>query len=350
MCVIFSCEDRHITFDELIDGQTANGDGGGMAWIKDGTVHWKKGLTAGEILTLIAEQEVTFPYVIHFRIGTVGGTTDALTHPFPINDLASLELEGTCPDGVLFHNGHWSEWRNMILRSVTAGNRRIDGLDDWSDSRAMAYLVRHHGTGILDFIEHQKMALLTPERVVRWGSWEDAETKGVKASNKHYVVKPMTYVGAAAGGWRGGAPDGYYWKKDPKAYHQPGATTTTPVGAVSQGSSISGTRKKKRFELMDKLKIVYNNFSIADKESQNIYDRRMESTEYTVADAKRIGAEVLFGEAEKLDITDMADIEAWITVRLPELTLVGEADLAEESTVIGSGYGLTTSDENDVRP
>lgn len=179
MCVIFACDEKSITDDMLVFGECSNPDGGGIAWIEDETVHYRKGLKGHEIENVLAT--IALPYIVHFRIGTVGALSDQLTHPFTIPDTSPC-LEGTAP-AVLFHNGHWARWQDYVLNSVISGNGSIPS-GEWSDSRGMAYLATRHGIGVLQMID-EKVAVLSPAGIERFGvGWVRHE--GIWCSNMHW--------------------------------------------------------------------------------------------------------------------------------------------------------------------
>lgn len=150
----------------LEEAETWNGDGGGMAWVENGKVHWEKGIKAGRMMDIIEERNIQTPIVIHFRIATVGGNIPELTHPFPIDSAVSLAQRGVT-DQVLFHNGHWNEWRDTCLKTMI--RHKVDFPRNlWSDSRAMAWLASIYGKGILNLVTNSKVAVLTPNGIERY--------------------------------------------------------------------------------------------------------------------------------------------------------------------------------------
>jgi predicted glutamine amidotransferase len=164
---------------EACEGQ--NPHGGGVAWLKGGKVRWKKGLSAKEAHALVVA--LPGPHFIHFRIATVGGKTDELTHPFPISERAETAVEGSA-DAVLMHNGTWDAWQEHMLRLLRG--KVPDG--DWSDSRAMAYLAHHYGDNILSLIDDGRIAVLRRDGSIRtWGHWE--REGGCLYSNLHWQLR-----------------------------------------------------------------------------------------------------------------------------------------------------------------
>jgi len=120
------------------------------------------------------------PYVMHVRFATVGGKGAELTHPFPLDDKASLDLRGDTDQGVLFHNGHQGHWN---------AKGTPDSPGPWSDSRLITWvhsrlrndeLVRElAATGAGKFV------VLTPTRLYKVGDFCSIGD-GLWASNLHW--------------------------------------------------------------------------------------------------------------------------------------------------------------------
>lgn len=179
MCVILSAEEARLTEEQVIRAIASNRDGNGFAWIDEGVVHFAKGVSPRTARRLAVT--LPLPYVFHARIATVGGVRPELCHPFPLDRrLRPATLRGTSTKGVLFHNGHWSEWRDYV---------RPAGRGPWSDSRGMAQLVSEFGPDAIDLVvpDHQKVVLLTRQGVTRYGvGWSEVEP-GIWASNRHWL-------------------------------------------------------------------------------------------------------------------------------------------------------------------
>jgi hypothetical protein len=167
MCVIYTCNTKLPDDAELKRGATRNSDGAGVAWLtslpEEGgklTVQWQKGLKDDEeVKKFIKDQNIPFPLVIHFRTASVGGVSAGLTHPFPTIQDVPLWTAGQAPE-VLFHNGHLSNWDDLVLNVGLPSTERFpDGV--WSDTRALAWLTYLKGPGILDFIvKSSRVALM----------------------------------------------------------------------------------------------------------------------------------------------------------------------------------------------
>ena len=98
MCVIAVYSDNYPKLVDLESMEAFNSDGAGIAWIdrKTNKVEWVKGLklSAKKIHKMITKKKIQLPFVIHFRISSVGKTNNELCHPFTLekNDSKVLEL------------------------------------------------------------------------------------------------------------------------------------------------------------------------------------------------------------------------------------------------------------------
>ena len=199
MCVIAVCEQKRPTLEQLTLMESRNRDGIGMAWQEAGKVRYAKGLTLEALFALT--EVVPMPFVVHFRLATVGGNRPLLCHPFPVAGDSPLELEGVA-GSVLFHNGHISNWKQVVRGMLMTWTRKGWRLPkkEWSDSRALAVMAGLHGVEALDFFEEgQRFAVLDGVGVRTWGHWEDYE--GYKVSNTHF--KPYVAAGYTMGFQRG---------------------------------------------------------------------------------------------------------------------------------------------------
>ncbi len=196
MCVLVVARTTFPTLEQLKLMEKKNPDGGGMAWIEGGAVRWKKGLTAEQIFA--QGSRLPLPVVIHFRMATVGGAKRRLTHPFPITALSIPALEGV-GDEVLFHNGHWADWKDMWDRAIAAHRLPAHFKGPMSDTRMMALLVGAYGEGIAEMLGlgWQKLVILSPAGPKTYGKFED--WKGLEVSNTHFdvcaYIPPRTYYG-----------------------------------------------------------------------------------------------------------------------------------------------------------
>ena len=183
MCVIACYENDFPLMDDLVSMESMNQDGAGIAYIKDDWVHWEKGINAKRISQIIEDEKVKKPFVVHFRIASVGGKDKQLCHPFPIEKDVPLKLKGKSKHGVLFHNGTWTEYKEIIqIACLRAGVRVPDG--KISDSRIMAWLAHNFGVNFLQSISGQKMTVLTPKGIQYFGNFEDFQND--KVSNTYF--------------------------------------------------------------------------------------------------------------------------------------------------------------------
>lgn len=227
MCVIFSCDKNMPTVDTLETGERINPHGGGIAWTDGEYVHWKKGINAKQIDELIKEREIKPPILVHFRITSVGETLDELCHPFPFSKSGKNALEGKTKNWVLTHNGTWSDWKDLGLSLATKLGRFPKG--KLSDTRVMTWIASNCGHEVLELINDQKIAILTPKGIIKYGEWETIENDGnqIEASNKFGFGSYIYHSYDDA--W--GIP--YYGKHTRKYLHDP----------TSLDSQVDGTRK-----------------------------------------------------------------------------------------------------------
>lgn len=191
MCVILNCKSAKPSLEVLQKCGQVNDDGAGVAWIADSKVHYKKGLNPASVFALISEDAIQFPFVIHFRNSSagMGEKNPLLCHPFPVNRFATAKESGTA-SRVLFHNGHWSEWRSWCLNYALQCRGRVP-FGEWSDTRAVAWAVHHKGEGILNLVPG-KYAILAATGVRQYGDgW--VEEDGIIYSNTQWK-----YNGGAA--------------------------------------------------------------------------------------------------------------------------------------------------------
>jgi hypothetical protein len=219
MCVIACCSIERPTKSQIESMWDSNHYGGGVAWREvqsDGStlVRWEKGFDEVEPMIKLAE-ELPLPYVLHFRIPTYGGTIRQLTHPFVIEEDSRLDLVGTTPEGVLFHNGSWNSWRSELKIAAIQGKWHLPR-GHYSDSRAMAIMAAHMGPGILELIE-EKICVLTPTRLDCFGhGWTvhekilysnlgwNSRTKGGSCDSGTFQQRGTMWLAQ----WRGGHSTG----------------------------------------------------------------------------------------------------------------------------------------------
>jgi hypothetical protein len=162
-----------------------NPHGAGVAWREGGKVRWDKGYYNLDTLLNVI-RDLPLPYVLHCRIPTCGNGSSELCHPFPVAADTSLDLEGETGGYVLFHNGHWKEWKSFVLDTA----RRVLGKislpeGSWSDSRGLAWCTAVYGLGFLEVID-EKVLVFGPENIhiFKPTTWEPLKAdKSILASN-----------------------------------------------------------------------------------------------------------------------------------------------------------------------
>lgn len=228
MCVVMaSVAGKRINEDWLAAGWQTNDHGAGVAWRegegKKKVVRWKKGLmTLEELLAAYREIPEGIPHVAHMRISSVGPKCRELTHPFVLDDEASLDLEGTTRGALLFHNGHYNRWKEKLedMAMKSGGTIKIPA-GFWSDTRAMAYLAHKLGKGMLGFFE-EKLVYFSPDRFDIYG-----------ANHAMWTMREGIHLSNVGWDWR--------LKRDPQVV-SPSGNSTVSVGsndraAVSQAVS-----------------------------------------------------------------------------------------------------------------
>lgn len=197
MCILAVADKRRPKDEELEKMHKANGHGGGIAWREGGYVKWEKGLTLDEMKVLCANAPL--PFVFHFRIASCGGQTKELTHPFPVEKEMRTDLSGQIKGYVLFHNGHWSAYKDKGLDATIKNRVRVpDG--DWSDTRVMAWLAHLHGPNILRLID-EKVVLFGLDKIQVFHQEGWTRVDDLLVSNQAWC---HVYTGSGYGGPYGG--------------------------------------------------------------------------------------------------------------------------------------------------
>lgn len=188
MCVIavIEAEEQRPTEKMVRDMWFQNPSGGGVAWREiDGEgepfVIWQKGLNLPQMLD--HAKDLPVPFVLHFRIPSVGVTDKELTHPFPLSDDVELDLTGAAHQ-VLFHNGTWNKWKTELDYMVGLSRIKLPP-GHYSDSRAMAFLAHHFGTGYLDQID-EKIVVFGAEEIEYYGRGWSLTDNDLCVSNTYW--------------------------------------------------------------------------------------------------------------------------------------------------------------------
>lgn len=191
MCVIAVYENNYPVAEDLINMESMNQHFGGIAWISDGKIKYRKGINAKEMMIIIKEENIKLPFVVHFRIASIGGITKELNHPFPISENVENDLVGEA-EAVLFHNGTWSEYSDYIVKvCITKGIKAPIG--QLSDSRTMAWLAHHYGSNFVKSAidDQSKVIIFTPNGIEKFGKWH--EFKKDLVSNTYFEKPQFSY-------------------------------------------------------------------------------------------------------------------------------------------------------------
>ena len=185
MCIIAYCKERKLNNGELVNCWYSNSDGAGIAWQDKGYVYFKKGfMEMNEFKTFYNRFDI-IPHAIHFRTQTSGGICKELTHPF-ILDFKN-PIEGRTKQGVLFHNGVITNWRDkldLIAYYCIRKNKKFP-VGKMSDSRVMAILTKILGMGYLESIAaYDRFLIMRPTVITMLGDW--IEESGIYFSNLDY--------------------------------------------------------------------------------------------------------------------------------------------------------------------
>ena len=142
MCVIvYKPRDAKMPDREtLLKCWNRNSDGAGFAVYKDGKPYFEKGfMVFDDFYDALINNK---PYwedsqcVMHFRIGTQGGNTKFLTHPFPVTEgLDAMHRQSGYSDVLLFHNG---------ILGATSAKYFKDKYPNQSDTSLFAHLILRH--------------------------------------------------------------------------------------------------------------------------------------------------------------------------------------------------------------
>ncbi len=199
MCVILALETQKeldsLTLEILKSAESMNPDGNGYATLINGKVVFEKSVTMDLIWQKIQDKEIVAPCIIHARITSVGKTLPELCHPFVVNESSHNALNGTIKDdeSVLFHNGTFSEYKDLVLQTAMGSGRHLPS-GAMSDTRGLAFCLQTLGIEALEYIDtgFNKFAVLNSKGLKKFGSWVDVN--GISSSNNYYdTTKTFTY-------------------------------------------------------------------------------------------------------------------------------------------------------------
>jgi len=157
-------------------------------------VVWKKDLNLEQIQALI--KTVPLPFVAHFRIASIGGIRGDLTHPFEIDNNPTTATEGRTKKWMLFHNGHWDKWQDVMLSTAVRFGVPVP-MGAWSDSRGLAWLGSIYSRGFYGLVGGQRLVSFGPgeEDIEVFGDgWKNIEQ--IYCSNDHFVSRFIPFGGS----------------------------------------------------------------------------------------------------------------------------------------------------------
>jgi len=184
-----------VSLEYLLEMESSNPHGGGVAWQAGDSIQFYRGLTAKEIFKLQEDGAMTYPYLLHFRWATHGARVGELTHPFPTGARALMgEIAGCAPE-VIIHNGTWSDWEDAGKKHLPAELQGV--LGDMSDTAVAAFITAYN-PDVLDevpwatahaFMRNGQMDITTR------GTWSDHQGNWYSNLNwlpttKHYMSWP----------------------------------------------------------------------------------------------------------------------------------------------------------------
>lgn len=236
MCVIMiaESEEGRPNGDQIKAMFEANSEGAGVAWQAEGRVHWEKGLKLERAIELALT--VPAPFVAHFRISTCGGSGPLVTHPFIVDKQSPLVIKGSAKAHLLFHNGHWGQWKDKIFD--TAVKHKIPlPTGTWTDSRAMAWMAAVYGLGILEFID-EKAAVIGPTgEVETFGSGWKYMPDGFWVSNTGWEYRAKKAQGSTPKSDTGWCKTGQAQGDDPVDSEDHTRRTPSAIKSSTSGAS-----------------------------------------------------------------------------------------------------------------
>jgi len=281
MCVIFNCKNKFPTEENLKLAEEMNPHGAGLSWIDNGVVKFKKGLDQKQISKMIKMNKVNLPCIIHFRIGTYGGISKGLTHPFPIDKHTDLRLNGE-GFNCLFHNGNYDGWQDKLIKAMIKKGIKIPK-GRWSDSRFMAFLASWHGRGVLELFDNQLISVMTKDGIEKYGdSWVDVD--GIECSNNYFK---RTYVYYSKD--KSAISDVNEWNKEEKAQLNAYGKKIDKLSKqlLTASQQLKKIKKKgKRVKMLNKIKKLENK-AIALTEEREDFIQNSETVNYDDIDEYR---------------------------------------------------------------
>lgn len=259
MCLIIaSPTGKRISNKILEEAANTNSNGAGIAWSDKGQIFFKKGLDVKDVQEILDKEIGTKPWVAHFRIATIGGPIPELTHPFTIDEAASIAFEGQA-DSVLFQNGTFSQWKEHLLQACASRGCKVPE-SPWSDTRAIAFLCNIYGKHILSLLDNSSRFLVfdakdtTDRRIMLWGEWHDFEefkfsNRGTSAFSNNFSSRHPAYDQRNRGGGQSASnfqaaaqvEETESAAESTEINNPDSATETTVAGGISSSNSKSNS-------------------------------------------------------------------------------------------------------------
>lgn len=212
MCIILSCAAGVRPATSIIEECFyANPDGAGLMYPDGGLVQIRKGfMDLDTYLDAIADVPEDVPLVLHMRIGTGGGNTPGLTHPFPVCDgLDFMHATDIRIPLAVAHNGVLRDYQAAVKPGVSdtvayvrdvalylANDTEVRRCGGLAVSRLAADMLRDTSQG-------SRLAIMDGHGNVRLtgAGWEDVQP-GIHASNDSWRPFEQVYhCGSYYNGW-----------------------------------------------------------------------------------------------------------------------------------------------------
>lgn len=275
MCLLLvKPKDKVLKKDEMKKAHTTNGDGCGLAFAKDGQIYIDKGLMDFDSFWKLLEEHMDKTLIVHYRLQTHGGKSDATCHPFSM-----------CNGSIVFaHNGIISDMKTSVGISDTMAfgsivEEAIKNDPKLIHNEAIQYLIsKAIGTS-------NKMAFIDTEgEVVIINKQQGNEDGGIWYSNYGYKCYtqpfnngPYNLRGAWQGGnWNGRSNMTDEWRDARREWFpQINLPSQGPVEKESNETAIAVLEKDDEYEdEIDKKKLE------TDPESDSMFDTE------TISDAE----------------------------------------------------------------
>lgn len=266
MCLLVVQKTGRLTEEQIRNAQSNHPDGAGCAWWESDGAHFKKGLTIDETIKL--SKELPLGSCFHWRWSSVGGKGEELIHPFTISQDVPLKQEGVAKR-LLFHNGHFGAWNQILINHLS--NRAVLPRGNWSDTRAIAYLVHTHGAHILQLLDCGKFVVMENNQNLTYGDF--IEDGGVLFSNSSYksYIRGGCGTGIANSNVQTRPGQSYHPVEPtkPKTFNQPSQPLNGP--ANSQVEKSMNERETMTAEEFAELRAFF------EKDNSNLIDNGVEA-------------------------------------------------------------------------